>query len=440
MSGLRRWPRIVLPAALLVVGALVAVLVAGRASDYRVLLRTPDAGQLVRGNDVTIAGRPVGRVSDVRLAQDRQAEVELRIADDVAPLPRGTRATITAGGLAGRSNRTVALEPGPRAGGRTIPDGGALDPSDVRGLVDLDHVLSALDAPTRRRLARAVRRTDANLRGTGPGWNRTLEEAGPALGAVAGLAGDVAGREDEVRRLLRSADVLTGTLDRHEGDLRTGIASTARVLRTVAARRGDVDDLLARAPALVGDATRTIRASRRTIARLAPTIDAAAPLVGPLLRLADRLVDGRGALRTGLAQTAALLDAAGPVVARLPDVTPAITRGLRDARTTLRAVVAPMALIAPYVPDVLAGFSGGFVGNAGGYYDANGHYGRLGVVVGGQLVEGLPTNLLPSLLGQQGLRTGLTARCPGAGAPPAADRSNPFVPEGVDCEREHDQR
>jgi len=435
---MRQPRRVLVPAALIVALALAATLLLAPSGDHRVRMRLLDAGQLVRGNDVTVAGRPVGRVADVRLAPDRRAEVELRIDDQALwPLRHGTRAVVTAGGLAGRSNRSVALEPGD---GPPIADGGLLDDADVRGLVDLDHVLATLDAPTRARLARTVRRTDAHLAGSGDDLRAALRAADPAAAAATDLLGDLADRDGELGRLLRSADALSATVAAHEDDLRAGLRDARRVVATVAARRDALSDLLARAPALVADGTRTLRAARRTVRRAGPTIDAAGPVVRPALALAERLRTGRVPLLRGLERAAALLDGLAPVVDRLPATMPAVTRGLEEARTTLRRVVPAMAQIAPYVPDVLAGFTGGFIGHAGGYYDANGHYGRLGIVLGGNLLEGLPTNLLPNLIGQQGIRTGLTARCPGAAAAPAPDGSNPWVPAGVDCDREDDQR
>lgn len=432
--------RLVLPLFVVLAAIAVVVIVGGGSRDYRVSLRLADAGQVIPGNDVTVAGQRIGTVTDVGLAADRQARIQLRITDEHwQPLHRGTRATITPGGLAGQSNRVIALEPGPRSAPR-IADGGALDPADVRGIVDLDHVLTALDARTRGRLARMLRRADANLAGTGPDGSRTLDAAGPAVTAAGDLLQDVSGQEPALDRLLRSADALTGTIAAHEGDLRQGLRSTREVIGTVAAHRADLTRTLERSPALVRDATLTLRRARPTLTRLEPTIDAAAPLVEPITTLARRL-DGSGPrLLSALGDGSDLVRLADPLLDRLPAVLPEIRTGLDDVRTTLRPLLPVMNQIRPYVPDVLGGFTSGFAGTAGGYYDANGNYGRASVNLGGGLLDGFLPNLLPNLLGQKGIRTGLVNRCPGAAAPPAADSSNPWVPAGVHCDRGDDER
>ncbi|MGE4427981.1 MAG: hypothetical protein AB7G37_16145 [Solirubrobacteraceae bacterium] len=59
---------------------------------------------------------------------------------------------------------------------------------------------------------------------------------------------------------------------------------------------------------------------------------------------------------------------------------------------------------------------------------------------GGGLLEGLADpGVVPGLLGQTGFATGRNDRCPGSAAPAAADRSNPWVPTGLTCNRGHDQ-
>ncbi|MEV4421103.1 MlaD family protein, partial [Patulibacter sp. NPDC049589] len=204
--------------ALVVVAVLAVVL--WPSGDYRVSLRAIDSGQLVPGNHVVVAGVPVGQVTAVTLDRDRRARIELRIDDHRwRPLPRGTRATITAGSLAGSRNRTVALSaPGPGAPGGTIADGGTLQDDEVVPLVDVDNVLTSLDAPTRRRLSGLLRSADRNLAGTGKDAQDALRRTAPALTATARVLRDVAAEEPAVAQLIDAADGLTGTLAAHEED------------------------------------------------------------------------------------------------------------------------------------------------------------------------------------------------------------------------------
>ncbi|MCK9249496.1 MAG: MlaD family protein [Solirubrobacteraceae bacterium] len=437
-------PARALPVLLALVAVVVAVVLLTGGERYRVTMVTPDAGQLVVGNHVTVAGLPVGQVTAVRLARDRRAEVELRIDEPRwRPLPRTVHATIAPGGLAGQANRVVALEIPPTTDGAsaaTIPDGGAIDPANVRGIVDLDHLLASLDDDTRERLARMIRRADGNLARTGAGGNAALREASPAFYAVRDVLRDVSGQEETLDRLLRSTDALTGTLVEHEEDLRSGLASTRRVARTLVERRSDLADLVDHAPGLLREATATLRRARPTLRALEPTIAAAGPLVDPLLDVAARLRRATPALLRTIDGGRDLVRRARPLLDRVPAMLPEIDDGLQKAHTTFRSVRPLMTRIAPYVPDVLAGFTSAFAGASGGYYDANGMYARVSLNAGGGLLEGLPDpGIVPGLFAQDGFRTGRTNRCPGAAAPATADGSSPWVPSGITCDRGHDQ-
>lgn len=433
-------PRRLALAATAVVLAVVAAIVLWPDDDYRVSFRAMDAGQLIAGNHVVVSGVPVGRVTGVTLGRDRRARIELRIDDDRwRPLPTGTRAAITAGSLAGSRNRTVALSaPADGARGGTIADGGVLGDDDVVPLVDVDHVLSSLDPATRRRISGLLRTTDRNLEGSGEATQDVLRRSGPAFTATARLLHDVARDEPAVVRLIDAADDVAGTLAAHESDLRGALAGTRRTTAALADGREDLGRALDRAPLLLSTATRTLREVRPTLRRVDRTVRRADPLVAPTVRLAGRFAATAPSLVRATNGTTALLRDAGPLLRRSATLLPAISTGLGDARTTLTAVRPLMDQIAPYAPDVIAGFTSAFAGASGGYYDANGVFARVSVNLGGGVLETPGTTkdpgLLPGLLGQDGYRTGLTNRCPGAAAPPAPDGSNPWKPAGLDCD------
>jgi phospholipid/cholesterol/gamma-HCH transport system substrate-binding protein len=408
-------------------------------ADYRVALRAVDSGQLVPGNHVVVSGVPVGEVTAVTLDRDRRARIELRIEDGRwRPLPRGTRATITAGSLAGSRNRTVALVAPPTGAGRgAIPDGGTLADDDVAPLVDVDHVLSSLDAPTRRRITRLVRTADRATTGTGEDTQEALRRGGPAFDATARLLADVAGEEGTMGRLIDAAGGLAATLAAHESDLSGALEGARRTTGAVAAERRGLGRTLDRAPRLMASATRTLREVRPTIDRVGATVRRAAPLVDPAVRLTRGLADTAPSLRRATAGATDLAQDAGPLLRRAAGLLPALSTGMDDARTTLVAIRPLMEQIRPYTPDVLSGFTSAFAGAPGGYYDANGVFARVSVNAGGGLLEApdgpVDPGFVPRLLGQDGYLTGLTNRCPGGAAPPAQDAQSPWKPAGVDC-------
>jgi phospholipid/cholesterol/gamma-HCH transport system substrate-binding protein len=85
--------------------ALAGVALFGGARSYSVSARFINAGQLVKGNPVQTGGAPIGSVAGIEITPDGQAEVELRIDDDYAPLRKGTRARIKQLSLSGIANR-----------------------------------------------------------------------------------------------------------------------------------------------------------------------------------------------------------------------------------------------------------------------------------------------------------------------------------------------
>ena len=122
---------------------------------YEVHAIFQNAGQLVRGDYVQVAGLPAGKVTDLKLTPDGQAELTLHIDAPYAPLRAGTQATVRATGLTGIANRYVSLRLAPATNAK-IPDGGTITTADTTSAVDLDQLFNTFDSRTRRALQRFV--------------------------------------------------------------------------------------------------------------------------------------------------------------------------------------------------------------------------------------------------------------------------------------------
>jgi phospholipid/cholesterol/gamma-HCH transport system substrate-binding protein len=110
----------------------------------------------------------------------------------------------------------------------------------------------------------------------------------------------------------------------------------------------------------------------------------------------------------------------------LPTLTRALSSSSPHGVTALKESVPLSAPFGPYSPD-LVGFIRDFgVGSA--YYDANGHYARVGPVFN-DFALGANNTLTPvsPQQGLEGLKTGQLRRCPGSGTQPATDGSSPFL-------------
>src|SRR3954452_14404297 len=120
-------------------------------SGYTVTATFNNAGQLVKGNYVEVAGRPVGKVKSIELDGNAQARVKIQVGSGFDPLHQGTTAVIRASSLSGIANRYVELHPGPNSAAK-IEDGGQIGADKTQAPVDLDQLFNTLDPKTRKGL------------------------------------------------------------------------------------------------------------------------------------------------------------------------------------------------------------------------------------------------------------------------------------------------
>ncbi|WP_205695871.1 MlaD family protein [Conexibacter sp. SYSU D00693] len=412
-------------AALVVVLAVVLTTVSG-GGTYEVSARFRDAGQLVEGGRVQVAGRPVGTIKAITLADDGVADVRLELDDDAAPLHEGTRASIRAVGLGGIANRYVDLAPGP-ASAPEIDDGGVLDLDRTRGIVDLDAVLSSIDPRTRDRL-RSVLRSGGRLfdDGAAQDANRALGYLEPAVAQVQALADELARDGEAFAAMVGAGSQAARALAADPQALRASLRGTARTLTALAAERRATGELLQAAPAAARQVRRTLRRTGQTLRRARPALRdlrAAAPGLAAVL---GALPGAATAAEPVLAQLRATLPRVDATLRRAPGLERAGVPALRSTTEAIGRSIPIFAGLRPYSMDLVAGLLKGLGGGTGAGYDANGHAVKVELAAGGAVGSGL-LSLFPGL-DPPGLvpQRGMDKRCPGAGAAPAADGSNPW--------------
>ena len=169
--------------AVVVAVVLVALVLFGGDSDYRVKAVFVNAGQLVKGNLVEVAGTKAGTVEGFEITPDGQAEVELKIDEKYAPLREGTRAIIRQGSQSSVASKYVDLHlPGENEAGRDIADGGKLGIDKTTTSVEFDQFLNLFDPRTRKALRGFYKGGQAAYAGRGEQANRGLKYLSPALG------------------------------------------------------------------------------------------------------------------------------------------------------------------------------------------------------------------------------------------------------------------
>jgi phospholipid/cholesterol/gamma-HCH transport system substrate-binding protein len=420
-------------AALVAASAVVGGILMGGA-DYTVRATFADAGQLVKGNLVQVAGVRVGSIDRIVLTPEGQAQVTMKIDDDsYRPLRRGTRAVVRQASLSGVANRYIDLQMPPGDRTQTIPDGGAIGREETMTAVDLDELFNTFDPRTRRALSGLVRGEDAVFAGkgaqAGAGWaylnpslaaaDRLFREVNadtPLLerfiGATGTLMSDVAARRADLTGLVDHLETTTAVLDRRSRELEQGIGGLPDFMRrantTFANLRATLDD----AGPLVEESKPVARRLRPFLAELRPLAQDARPTLRDLSRVVRSPGPDNDLIELTRSAEPLREIAVGPVTrggVQREGAFPATTKALGQAAPEL-------ATLRPYAPD-LTGWFDDF--SHSGLYDALGGASRAAPYVNlFANVNGVLKPLLDPLTQAAALKQGTTTdqrwRCPGA--------------------------
>ncbi|MCW2985849.1 MAG: hypothetical protein JWR63_3419 [Conexibacter sp.] len=423
------------------VAVVVAVLLLAGGNKHEYTLVFQSAGQLVKDNDVQIGGRRIGRVADIKLSDHNLAEVRIQVDEPYAPLHQGTTAVIRSGSLSGVANRYISLAPGPNSAAK-LDDGTTLGLDKTTTSVDLDQLFDTLDPKTRKSLQDVIKGSSQQYDGKGAKANEALKYFNPTLSTTSRLVNE---------------------LDRDQQSLQDFIIYTARATTALAERRNDVSSLVANANTASGAIAsesdslnqalqalpRTLRQGNTTFVNLRSTLDdldqlvnaskPVAPKLAPFFRQLRPLVtDARPTIRdlsTLISRPGAgndLID----LLKKQPQLTRVATPTFQHTIKGLQQGTPVLQFIRPYAPDLIGWFRD--FGQSTANYDANGHFARISPIVNAfQFTDnpagGALTALKPADR-QVGLQSGKIRRCPGAATQTAADGSNPYAPEGSDCD------
>jgi phospholipid/cholesterol/gamma-HCH transport system substrate-binding protein len=420
-----------------VLAAVIAVaflLFGGDDDGYRVTAYFQSSGALIKGNAVRVGGQQVGKITDVQLADNGQAAVEMRI-DRFAPLRYGTTATIRAPSLPGVANRFVALSLAPRSQ-PSIADGGTLPADRTTSAVELDELFDAFDVRTRRGLQQIVHGSARVLEGRTTQAAASLDYLAPALANSDAFVAELIRSRAELRGVVRDTADLVSTLARRRVQLTNLVTNSNAVATPVAEHDTALTQTLDLLPATLRQANSTFVDLRATLVDLSALVAVAKPatrdlapflsVVGPLARDARPLTSDlrRVVSLPGPANDATDLLRTAPQLARLTGKTfPQAVRALDRLEPIVN-------FGRPYVPDLVGWFTK--FGEAAAGYDANGHYARIQPIFnafrflptpgGGTLVPQLPAQRL------EGLETFKSKRCPGGAVQPSPDGSTPYRP------------
>ncbi len=422
---------------------LVLVILFGSSSGRTYHLMFQNGGQLVAGNQVLVAGQPIGSVDSIELTDDAQAEVTISVDE---PLHEGTTAVIRATSLSGIANRYVSITPGPN-NADTLPDGATLAGDSTTSIVDLDQLFDTLRPPTRRAIQEVIKGQEQIYAGHTAGARASYKYFEPGLSTARRLLDELTRDQKTFTQFLVSGSRALGAIaDRHD-ELAALTQNANQALGAIAQENQSLDRALVALPPALRQANTTFVNLRATLDDLTPLVNEAKPAtkhLTPFLRQL-RLVSQRGV----------------PVVRNLSlalnrpggdnDLTESLRLQPKAERSAHRAV--PNAIQAlndsqpvitfarPYSPDLFAWISK-FAQDAS-YYDSSGHYVRVSTAEANPFhycrvgdpnpvcVGHSPGDLEPIPLSQQfsDLQFGNFTRCPGGATQPISG-SNPFLDGG----------
>ena len=202
-SGRRTARRFVTGFAIAVAIVLVALLLLGSGSAYRVHATLDNASQLIAGDQVKVGGVPVGSVDAITLDQQGRARLTLSIDDhSLVPLHAGTRVEVRSVGLASIAGRYVTLTPGPNRGPK-IESGGEISADNAQSEVDLDEVLNSLNPRTLSDVRAGLRGLGQASGGQAPAeFNAAIHDLNPALSQTAATAAEIVRDQPTFERFL----------------------------------------------------------------------------------------------------------------------------------------------------------------------------------------------------------------------------------------------
>lgn len=422
---------------LLLAAAVIAYLVIGSNSPYKVRLLFSDASSLVAGDQVMIGPSSVGSVQSISLTRHGQAAIVIGVDGSAAPLYQGTVARIEENGLAGIASHYITLQPASAKGSVQIPSGGTIPQSDTYPEVSLDQIFNTLNPATRQGLRNIIRGEASSIRGKALAANRTLQYLDPLLQSTSQFTGALTRDEPAFDQLLVQGAQTMQLLASRSSQLTDLVSQADAVTGTVAGESRALESTLSLLPPALSKSTTTFAGLRRTIAALQPLVAATKPQVKGLAPFATALNRFATAATPTLGELAALIsNPKGSDLTTLLREAPTLEKA---ASSGFPAIIASLAAqtnsgqiqaLREYTPDIVAALAN--TGQMDGYYDANGHYGRseplygaYGISSSGTLTDQPPQDRY------NGLTVVRTGRCPG-GATQSADTSMPAPAAGCD--------
>jgi phospholipid/cholesterol/gamma-HCH transport system substrate-binding protein len=350
---MRRLAFIALAAVAAIIVVAIATSAGGAGGDpYDVRAIFDDASFAVQGEQVRVAGAPVGSIVGLGVTANKQAAVTLEIDDSrFAPFHANATCAIRPQSLIGEmyvdcSPGTAAtptlqrISKGPGAGSYYLPVTQTSSP------VDFDIVQDIYQEPVAQRLAIILDELGTGLAARGSDLNAVIHRADPALGNTDQVLKILAGQNHALAKLATDSAAVLGPLAQQRKSLADFIVQANTTATASAARAADIS----RSIQLLPDFLRQLKPLMADLGTLA---DQGTPLAadlktsaGALGREFTELTPFANVARTSLTQLgAAAAQSQGPLVGTIPlaNQLNALGTQTKPAATTLDRLTASLS-------------------------------------------------------------------------------------------------
>ena len=307
---------------------------------YRVHVSFGEATQLAQEADVRISGVPVGKVKTIETDKKTgRSEATIELVSEQAPLPADTKAILRQKTLLGETY--VELTPGsPQA--PTVPENGSLASGRVSDTVELDEILRALDAKTRRSLQVWLQEQARAVDHRGRDLSDALGNLAPFAEDTSELLRVLDSHSGAVRQMVRNGGEVFAALSERDGQLRELIESSSVVFETTGARDRELAEAIVALPTFERESTLTLN----RLTKFARDTD---PLVTQLRPAARELSPTLVSLSALAPDLRKLFVELGPLITASRRGLPALERFLDDLHPFLAELDPPLRQLNPII-------------------------------------------------------------------------------------------
>jgi phospholipid/cholesterol/gamma-HCH transport system substrate-binding protein len=360
-----------------------------RSEPYQVRAVFPQAPNLYSGEDVTVDGLDVGKITGTSYVNG-QAVVGVGIRDHrYYPLHRGTRVILRFGTTIGNGTRYIEVIPGPKSA-PAIHDNGIIGTNFTTQPVEFDQIFGIFNTPTRKAFQQASSGAGTVFGSRAPQIGSGVNAGGPAIDSLTGFTGELARDRQSLSSLVSNGASLTQTLAAHDGQIADLVSNAAGTFHAFASNTSGITQSLSLLPPTLTQVKGTLTNLSGSIGHLNNLITALAPGAAQLRTMSADLLPAMRDLRTTIPvadQTLEVGTTASPAITSLLKEAQPFSTQAGPAFTQLAPMVGCIRPYSPEIAGLLTTWSSWTQG-----YDQIGHLGRLDGYAGLNALTSSPEN------------------------------------------------